>query len=59
MKPITWWAPAASDIQPYTLMGDLGWSNYTVSSDVLLENSGSAAELLGRHVQHTSEVYGG
>jgi hypothetical protein len=48
MKPITWWAPAASDIQPYTLMGDLGWSNYTVSSDVLLENSGSAAELLGR-----------
>jgi hypothetical protein len=29
-------------------MGDLGWSNYTVSSDVLLEKSGSAAEILGR-----------
>jgi len=29
-------------------MGDLNWSNYTVSSDVLLEKSGSAAEILGR-----------
>jgi hypothetical protein len=29
-------------------MGDVGWSNYTVSSDVLLEQSGSSAELLGR-----------
>jgi hypothetical protein len=48
MKPITWWAPAASDIQPYTVMGDLAWSNYKVSCDVLLENSGSSAELLGR-----------
>lgn len=34
--------------QPYTLMGSTTWSNYTVSSDVLLENSGSAAEILGR-----------
>ncbi|MDX3243802.1 RICIN domain-containing protein [Streptomyces sp. ME18-1-4] len=34
--------------QPYTIMGDTGWSNYTVSSDVLLEKSGSAAEILGR-----------
>jgi hypothetical protein len=34
--------------QPYTMMGDTGWSNYTVSSDVLLEKSGSAAEILGR-----------
>ena len=48
MKPIIWWAPASNDIQPYTLMGDVGWSNYTVSSDVLLEQSGSSAELLGR-----------
>jgi hypothetical protein len=36
--------------QPYTLMGDLSWSNYTVGSDVLLEQSGSAAEILGHVV---------
>ncbi len=36
--------------QPYTLMGDLSWSNYTVGSDVLLEQSSSAAEILGRVV---------
>jgi Glycosyl hydrolase family 59 len=41
------WTDEASD-QPYTLIGDLNWSNYTVSSDVLLEKSGSAAEILGR-----------
>jgi O-glycosyl hydrolase len=43
--PIQWTHEASR--QPYTLMGDLGWSNYTVSSDVLLEQSG-AAEILGR-----------
>ena len=45
-EPIRW-TNESSD-QPYTIMGDLGWSNYTVSSDVLLEKSGSAAEILGR-----------
>ncbi|MEH0421346.1 RICIN domain-containing protein [Streptomyces sp. B21-083] len=48
MKPIIWWAPASNDVRPYTLMGDVGWSNYTVSSGVLLEKSGSSAEILGR-----------
>ncbi|MDW6063892.1 RICIN domain-containing protein [Streptomyces sp. FXJ1.4098] len=42
-KPITW--DALSD--PHALLGDVGWSNYTVSSDVLLEQSGYA-ELIGR-----------
>lgn len=32
---------------PYSFMGDGSWTNYTVSADVLLEQSGSA-ELLGR-----------
>uniref|UniRef100_A0AB33K7V8 galactosylceramidase n=1 Tax=Kitasatospora sp. CMC57 TaxID=3231513 RepID=A0AB33K7V8_9ACTN len=32
---------------PYTLMGDSGWSNYTVSAKVLLRQQGSV-ELLGR-----------
>ncbi|HET9168288.1 MAG TPA: ricin-type beta-trefoil lectin domain protein, partial [Actinospica sp.] len=41
--PITW--DTLSD--PHTLLGDLSWSNYTVSSDVMLEKSGYA-ELIGR-----------
>jgi hypothetical protein len=41
--PITW--DALSD--PYALVGDTGWSNYRVASDVLLEQSGYA-ELIGR-----------
>ena len=41
--PINW--DSASD--PYTLFGDLSWSNYTVSSDVLLEQPGHV-DLMGR-----------
>jgi hypothetical protein len=41
--PITW--DTLSD--PHALLGDLNWSNYTVSSDVMLEKSGYA-ELIGR-----------
>ncbi|GAA1968031.1 ricin-type beta-trefoil lectin domain protein [Catenulispora subtropica] len=41
--PITW--DSLSD--PHALLGDTGWSNYTVTSDVLLEKSGYA-ELMGR-----------
>ncbi len=40
------WTDESGD-QPYTLMGDLSWSDYTVSSDVLLEQPGSV-EVLGR-----------
>ncbi|MBD0734872.1 ricin-type beta-trefoil lectin domain protein [Streptomyces sp. CBMA29] len=42
-KPITW--DALSD--PHALLGDVSWSNYTVSSDVLLEQPGYA-DLIGR-----------
>ncbi|AGP52118.1 ricin-type beta-trefoil lectin domain protein [Streptomyces rapamycinicus] len=42
-KPITW--DALSD--PHALLGDVGWSNYTLSSDVMLEQPGYA-ELIGR-----------
>lgn len=41
--PITWDSPA----NPYTLIGDLGWQNYTVAADVMLEQPGSA-DLMGR-----------
>jgi hypothetical protein len=41
--PITW--DTLSD--PHALLGDLSWTNYTVSSDVMLEESGYA-ELIGR-----------
>jgi hypothetical protein len=42
--PIYWTSQLA---EPYTLLGDLSWSNYTVSSDVMLEKSGYA-QLIGR-----------
>lgn len=42
-QPILW----TGGSHPYALLGDLGWSNYTVSTDVLLEQSGYA-ELIGR-----------
>jgi hypothetical protein len=41
--PITW--DSLSD--PYALLGDIGWSNYSVSSDVLLEQAGYV-EIIGR-----------
>ena len=42
--PIKWTSQLA---EPYTLLGDLSWTNYTVSSDVMLEKSGYA-QLIGR-----------
>jgi hypothetical protein len=42
--PIFWTTQLA---EPYALAGDLGWSNYTVSSDVMLEKSGYV-QLIGR-----------
>ncbi|MEV7968407.1 ricin-type beta-trefoil lectin domain protein [Sphaerisporangium sp. NPDC088356] len=41
--PITW----DGDYDPYALLGDVNWSNYTVSSDVLLEQAGYV-KLIGR-----------
>jgi hypothetical protein len=41
--PITW--DTLSD--PYALLGDIGWSNYRVASDVLLEQAGYV-EVIGR-----------
>lgn len=43
MKPVCW----TSDADPATLIGDLTWSDYTVTSEVLLEQPGYV-ELLGR-----------
>lgn len=42
--PIPW---LNKPMEPFTIMGDPRWSNYTVSIDVLLGKSGNA-ELLGR-----------
>ncbi|MEU8271956.1 ricin-type beta-trefoil lectin domain protein, partial [Sphaerisporangium sp. NPDC049002] len=41
--PITW----DGDYDPYALLGDVNWSNYTVTSDVLLEQAGYV-KLIGR-----------
>ncbi|WP_233226291.1 ricin-type beta-trefoil lectin domain protein [Amycolatopsis sp. CA-126428] len=43
VKPIEW----QDDSDSYSLIGDTHWSNYTVSSDVLLRGAGTT-ELLGR-----------
>ncbi|GAA4639817.1 hypothetical protein GCM10023196_102940 [Actinoallomurus vinaceus] len=45
VKPIVWHDNAAT---PYSLIGDGTWTNYTVSADVMLEQTGSV-ELLGRY----------
>lgn len=41
--PINWDNPS----NPYTLFGDLSWSDYTVSCDVLLEQA-SSVDIMGR-----------
>ncbi len=43
VRPIEW----TPDSNPYTIGGDPGWTNYTVSADALLEQAG-AAQLMGR-----------
>src|SRR5207302_2503370 len=43
--PIRWTNEAY--FAPYSLIGDTSWVNYTVSSDVLLEQTGTA-EIIGR-----------
>ncbi len=44
--PIYW---HGHDGYPWTIIGDSSWRNYTVSADVLFEQSGSSASLLGRY----------
>jgi hypothetical protein len=52
--PILWKTAA----EPYALLGNVNWSNYTVSADVLLEKAGYV-ELLGRAgSQNTTDTAG-
>jgi Glycosyl hydrolase family 59/Ricin-type beta-trefoil lectin domain-like/Galactocerebrosidase, C-terminal lectin domain len=44
--PIYW---HGHDGYPWTILGDSSWRNYTVSADVLFEQSGTSASLLGRY----------
>ncbi|MGC0397904.1 O-glycosyl hydrolase [Streptomyces sp. SAI-126] len=53
-RPITW--DALTD--PHALLGDVGWGNYTVSSDALLEQPGYV-ELIGRAGGHDYDRTGG
>jgi hypothetical protein len=43
-EPIAW---KRTDGRPFTILGNLDWTNYTVSTDVLFEQPGSA-DLIGR-----------
>ena len=49
VQPYFWWVTPAlrKASNPYTLMGDVNWTDYRVSADILLEQSG-AVQLLGR-----------
>ncbi|MFF7952159.1 ricin-type beta-trefoil lectin domain protein [Streptomyces griseorubiginosus] len=53
-KPITW----DSLTDPHALLGETGWGNYTLSSDVLLEQPGYV-ELIGRAGAHDYDRGGG
>jgi hypothetical protein len=50
-EPVEW----DSNSNPYTMGGNLGWTNYTVSADALIEQAGSA-QLLGRVGTQKSET---
>jgi glycosyl hydrolase family 59/ricin-type beta-trefoil lectin protein/glycosyl hydrolase family 59 (putative galactocerebrosidase) len=52
--PIRWTTQLAD---PYALLGDLSWGNYTVSSDVMLEKSGYV-QLIGRASAYPHEYPG-
>ncbi len=52
--PIYWTTQLA---EPYALLGDFGWSNYTVSSDVMIEKPGYV-QLIGRAGAYPHEYPG-
>ncbi|WP_433303864.1 ricin-type beta-trefoil lectin domain protein [Actinoplanes sp. CA-030573] len=49
--PIFW---TSGHAEPFTLLGDLTWRNYTVSTDVMLEKAGYA-QLIGRATNYNHE----
>jgi galactosylceramidase len=53
-QPAQSWAP---ETNPYTIVGDTGWTNYEVSADVSIETTSGWASLLGR-VNSTGSGYG-
>ena len=53
-QPAQSWAP---ETNPYTVVGDTGWTDYEVSADVSIETSSGWASLLGR-VGSTGTGYG-
>jgi len=53
-QPAQSWAP---ETNPYTIVGDTGWTDYEVSADVSIETSTGWASLLGR-VGSTGTGYG-
>ena len=53
-QPAQSWAP---ETNPYTIVGDTGWTDYEVSADVSIETSAGWASLLGR-IGSTGTGYG-
>jgi len=52
--PVNWDDPAT----PYTTLGDLSWTNYTVSADALMEQAGSVQLMARVNTQHPFSVAG-
>ncbi|MYS19126.1 Concanavalin A-like lectin/glucanases superfamily protein [Streptomyces sp. DvalAA-14] len=49
VKPIEW----DGDSNPYTIGGDLGWTNYTVATDALIAQAGSVQLIARAGTQHS------
>jgi hypothetical protein len=47
-KPIFWETPRYGTPTPYAIVGDPGWSNYTVSASVLFSAASGSAGLISR-----------
>ncbi|HEV2342967.1 MAG TPA: RICIN domain-containing protein [Actinocrinis sp.] len=52
--PVNWDNPA----NPYTTLGDLSWTDYTVAADALMEQAGSVQLLARVNTQHPFSVAG-
>jgi O-glycosyl hydrolase len=47
-RPVWWQKPSGRPGSPYAIVGDPGWSNYTVSTKVLFPTSAGAVRLIAR-----------
>jgi Glycosyl hydrolase family 59/Galactocerebrosidase, C-terminal lectin domain len=54
--PVLWHGSSGGARYPFAIVGDGGWSDYTVSVDVLLTRPHTSAGLIGRFDRHGSQA---